>query len=261
VSRENDEGNSPSQEEPAIDPLPQQYGLGVTGKAALATGVAILSAAYPPAAIPFAGAGAALQAVGERLNALQQVRTSELLAGASTESSLTPEEVVRELLDRDDLVLLAAEAIDAARRSRLPGKAATLGQSLGAILADDALVDLESIWIRIIGVVEAPHIRILGMLLEHTGTMGTGSKLFGPGAILTVSDIGDRLGLQEAVLPLIEDLTRSGLLMNPGAEGMKTETEGIYELPPDAFGQPVKATTLGAQLFARLSVAGLAESN
>jgi hypothetical protein len=98
------------------------------------------------------------------------------------------------------------------------------------------------------------------MFLEHTATMGTGSKLWGTGTILKVSDIGDRLGLQEAVLPLIEDLTRSGLLMNPGAEGMERE-EGLYDLPPDAFGQPVKATTLGAQLFARLSVAGLAESN
>lgn len=97
------------------------------------------------------------------------------------------------------------------------------------------------------------------MFLEHTGTMGTGSKLWGTGPILKVSEVGDRLGLQEAVLPLIEDLTRSGLLMHPGAEGMAPE-KGLYE-PPDAFGQPVKATTLGAQLFARLSVAGLTESN
>ena len=89
--------------------------------------------AYPPVTIPLAGAGAALQAVGDRLNTLQHVRTSELLAAVSTESSLTPEKVVRALLDRDDLVLLAAEAIDAARRSRLPGKAATLGQSLGSV--------------------------------------------------------------------------------------------------------------------------------
>lgn len=255
-----DEENHHFREEPAIDPLPQQYGLGVTGVAALATGVAILSAAYPPVTIPLAGAGAALQAVGERLNTLQHVRTSELLAAASAASSLTPEDVVRELLDRDDLVLLAAEAIDAARRSRLPGKAATLGESLGAILADDALVDLESVWIRILSVVEPLHVRILGMFLEHTATMGTGSKLWGVGPMLRVSDIGDRLGIHEAVLPLIEDLTRSGLLMNPGAEGTETEEEGIHELQPDAFGQLVKATTLAAQLFARFSVAGLTKS-
>lgn len=42
---------------------------------------------------------------------------------------------------------------------------------------------------------------------------------------------------------------------------METEEEGIYNLSPDAFGQPVKATTLGAKLFTRLSVAGPAGSN
>lgn len=255
-----DQENEPFGEMPSINPLPHQYGLGPVGKGVLASVVALVGAAYPPAAIPLAGAGASLQAVGERLNALQQARTAELLTAASQESDLSFEKVVEELLERDDLVLLAAEAIDSARKTRLPGKAKALGQSLGALLADDALIDLESVWVRIISVVEPPHIRILGMLLEHTTTMGTGSKLWGAGTILKVSAIGDRLGLQEAVLPLIEDLTRTGLVMDPGGEGMETEHEGIFNLPPDAFGRPVKATTLGAQLFARLSVAGLEDS-
>jgi hypothetical protein len=192
---------------------------------------------------------------------LQQVRTAELLTAASRESSLSVEDVVEALTERDDLVVLAAEAIDSARKTRLPGKARALGESRGSILTDDALIDLDSVWIRIIGVVEPPHIRILGMFLDQTATMGNGSKLWGNGTILKVSDIGERLGLQEAVLLLIEDLTRSGLLMNPGSEAMKTEQEGLNSLPPDAFGQPLKATILGSQLFARLSVAGLADSN
>ncbi|WP_193341954.1 hypothetical protein [Pseudarthrobacter sp. AB1] len=88
------------------------------------------------------------------------------MTAARRESSLSVEEVVEQLIERDEIVLLAAEAIDAARRTRLPGKARALGASRGSLLAE-----------------------------------------------------------------------------------------------PDAFGQPVKATTLGAQLFARLSVAGLEESN
>ncbi|MFC9334007.1 MULTISPECIES: hypothetical protein [Arthrobacter] len=238
---------------PSDDPLPHQYGLGATGKGTLASAVAFLSAAYPAAAIPLAGAGAALQAVGERLNTLQEVRTSEVLAAASKESSLSAEEVVRELIERDDLVLLATEAIDAARRSRLPGKAATLGQSLGAILADDAVLDLESVWIRIVSVVEPPHIRILGLFLEHTGTMGTGSTLWGRKADPhTVEEVGERLGLGEAVLPLVQDLLAAGLLASAGVAG-------VHSGVPDAFGQSIHATTLGAQLFARLSQAGLVE--
>ena len=103
-------------------------------------------------------------------------------------------------------------------------------------------------------VVEPPHIRILGLFLEHTGTMGSGSTLWGRGTILKASDIGEKLGLDQAVLPLVQDLIRTGFLMDPGAKGM------TYEMP-DAYGQSVIATDLGAQLFARLSVAGLAEAN
>lgn len=248
-------------EREAIEPLPQQVGLGPAGKVSMAAAAAGLNLAIPGITVPTAAVTAGILALGDKLNKQQERRLLEVLKAAAEETGMDAEDVIQHLLGRDDLVLLAAEAIDAARRSRLEGKARALGQSLGSILADDALIDLESVWIRILSVVEPPHIRILGMFLEHTATMGSGSKLWGTGTILKVSQIGDRLGLKEAVLPLIEDLTRSGLLMNPGAEGMETEEEGIFELPPDAFGQPIKATTLGAQLFARLSVAGLAELN
>ncbi|MFE5837234.1 hypothetical protein [Arthrobacter sp. NPDC056493] len=258
MNYENPNGDTPADENPSDDPLPHQYGLGAAGKGTLASAVAFLSVVYPAAAIPLAGVGAALQAVGERLNTLQQVRTSEVLAAASKESALSPEEVVRELIERDDLVLLAAEAIDAARRSRLPGKAATLGQSLGAILADDALLDLESVWLRIVSVVEPPHIRILGLFLEHPAPRGTGSTLWRTGPVMKVSDVGEGLGLDEAVLPLIQDLIRAGLLMDPVEEGVGTEA-GTFVIA-DAFSQSLKATPLGVQLFERLSSAAV-ESN
>jgi hypothetical protein len=242
------------EDQPSIEPLPHQYGLGPAGKGALAAGVALLSAAYPPAAVPLAGIGAGLQALGEKFNSLQQTRTAELLAAASEESSQSFEDVVAALIERDDLALIAAEATDAARRSRLPGKARVLGQSLGSILADDSLIDLESVWIRVLTAIEPPHVRIMGLFLEHTGTMGTGSKLWGKGTIVKVSDIGEKLGLGQAVLPLIQDLIRSGCLMDPGVNGM------TYEMP-DAYGQSLVATDVGAQLFARLTVAGIEESN
>ena len=208
----------------------------------------------PPIAVPVAGLVEALHTFGGKLQEVQDKQINRVVTAAGAEASISAEDVVRRLLEREDLVLLTAEAVDAARRTRLPEKAAALGKSLGAILADDALLDLESVWVRIIGTVEPPHVRILGLLLDHTATMGSGSKLFGTGTIRTVTEIGEMLGLNEAVLPLIQDLTRSGLVMDPGAEGMPES--GLYELP-DAFSQPVKATTLGAQLLARLSVASL----
>lgn len=228
-----------SGEREAIEPLPQQVGLGPAGKASMAAAAVGLNLAIRVSLFLLA-VTAGILALGDKLNKQQERRLLEVLKAAAEETGMDAEDVIQHLLGRDDLVLLAAEAIDAARRSQLEGKARALGQSLGSILADDALIDLESVWIRILSVVEPPHTRILGMFLEHTATMGSGLKLWGTGTILKVSQIGDRLGLQEAVLPLIEDLTRSGLLMNAGAEGMATEDDGIFELTPDAFGQPIK---------------------
>lgn len=164
-----------------------------------------------------AGASAGLQAVGERLNALQHERTSALLSAASAESSLTVEEVVQQLVDRDDLVLMTVEALDAARRTRLQGKADALGRSLGTILLDDALIDQESIWIRIMGIIEPAHVRLLSLFLGPNN--GTRPGRWAPGFALTVDEVGLRLNLREAALPLVQDLLGAGLVMNSGREG------------------------------------------
>lgn len=239
------------EENPPLESLPPQTGLGPVGQGVLAAAVELVSAAYPSAAVVLAGAGAFLPAIGKRLGEIQSERTEELLAGVLAESALTAEDVVTQLIERDDLALLAAEALDAARRSRLAGKAAVLGRSLGSILSDDALIDSESVWIRIVSVVEPPHIRILGLFLDHTATMGSGSKLWGrKDSPRTIDEVGEELGLGEAVLPLVQDLLSAGLLATPGVASVD---RGI----PDVFGQSIHATTLGAQLFARLTIAGL----
>lgn len=233
-----------------FQPLPPQVGTGPLGKAAVAASAAALNALMPGAAVPIAAGTAALQSLGDRLGKQQEARLFELLESASTETRLSPDEVIRRLTEREDLVLLTAEAIDAARRSRLSVKAAALGKSLGAIINDDALIDPESVWIRIVGSVEPPHIRILKLFLEHTATMGTGSKLWGRTVPLKISEVGEKLGLGEAVLPLVQDLLAAGLLATAGVASVDN---GV----PDVFGQSIHATSLGAQLFARLSVAGL----
>lgn len=195
-----------------------------------------------------AGLGAAVQGLGESLTKIEQSRLVELLSGSAREAALSPDKIVEQLTERPDLTVLAAEAIDAARRTTLNGKAAALGKCLGAILNDDALIDLESIWIRIVATVEPPHIRVLKFLLEHTGTMGTGSTLWGTGPVMTITEMGQRLGLDEAVFPLVQDLVGAGLVT----------TQGIPSpVSTDPFDQPAKATRLGAQLFARLSDASL----
>jgi hypothetical protein len=251
---EDDSGSVDSDRSGALEPLPQQMGLGPVGRGITAASASALGAAFPPAAPVIAGVVAALHSFGDKLNKQQDDRISQLLESASAASSLSPENVVRRLIERDDLTLLAAEAIDAAWRSSLVAKAAALGRSLGSILEDDALIDLESVWIRIVSTVEPAHIRVLQLFLQHNGTMGTGSTLWGAGPPMTPADVGEHLGLREAALPLVQDLMGAGLLMNPRSSGMNFGT-------PDVYGQSVQATPLAAQLFARLSEVGLAEPN
>ena len=61
--------------------------------------------------------------------------------------------------------------------------------------------------------------------------------------------IGERVGLEDAVLPLVQDLLRCGLLMSPGVDGGTADS--LYATP-DALSEELRATWLGAELFSRL---------
>jgi hypothetical protein len=233
-----------------IEALPEQVGTGALGKAMLAAGVGLLSAAFPPGAVAFAAMGAATQEIGESLNRIQKERTGELLWHAALKSALTPDEVVQRLLADDEHTLLAAEALDAARRTRVKEKTRALGESLGAIVADDAAIDPESIWVRILTSIERPHVRLLSLFL-HGSTLKNGAKYWRPGSAITVREAGDKLGLADAVLPLIQDLVRCGLVISPGIDGGSAAEP---ELALDGLNQKMTATWLGPELFLRLKM-------
>lgn len=226
----NGQGDS-RQSDQGIEPLPHQIGLGPVGKGLSAAAGAAIGAAFPAFAVPVAGIVEALHAFGERLQEVQERQVCEVMVAAGAEAGMSAEDVVHHLLERKDLILLATEAIDAARRTLLAGKAESLGRILGSILADDALLDLESIWIRIVSVVEPPHIRVLSLLLDHAGTTGSGSKLWGTGTVLTVIEIGHKLGVGETALPLVLDLEKTGLAT---AEPVFSSKTGA---PPEAYDQ------------------------
>ncbi|CAN7331925.1 hypothetical protein [Arthrobacter sp. LjRoot14] len=227
-----------------------QIGTGTGGKVLLAAGGAALGALVPALGVPIAAGTAALEVLREKLQKQQEKRMEILIQAASTQAETDPVKLVERIVQSDDLALLAAEAIDAARRTRLDSKAASLGRSLGAILQDDALIDKESIWIRILSVIEPPHIRVLKYFV--TGKkLRNGSTYWKPGLAVSVQTVSDGLGLEDAVLPLVQDLLRCGLLMNPGGiDGGTAE-----RLVPDSLSEEPRATQLGAELFKRLEFA------
>ena len=235
--------------EPAFDPLPDQIGTGDGMKAVLALGGAVLGAVVSGPGVPVAAAG--LELLREKFQKRQAERREVLLKAASERAAMGPEDVVQQIAANDDLALLALEALDAASRTRLDSKAAALGRSLGAILQDDSRVDIESIWIRILSVIEAPHIRVLKYFVKAK-KLRDGSVYWTPRVNVSVLTVSTDLGLEDAVLLLVQDLLRCGLLMTPGGvDGGGPES--VYT--PDALNEELRATQLGAELFVRLELA------
>lgn len=239
--------------EPDIEVLPPQHGTGAVGKIAIAGATTALSAAIPPAAIVIAMAGTSLLEWGERLGNLDKERTGELIGYAAAKSNLQPDEVVEKLLKDDNFILLATEALEAARRTRIKEKIKSLGDSLGAIVVDDARIDSESIWVRILASVEGPHIRLLSLFLDGS-RLEDGSTYWKPLGPINVRDAANTLGLEDAVLPLVQDLLRNGLIMSPGIDPGTLESGLIptSELAADGLNSRLVATWLGAELFTRL---------
>jgi hypothetical protein len=235
--------------EPDFEPLPDQVGTGDGAKAVLAVGGALLAGDVSGASVPVAVA--LLEGWREKFQKHQEKRREDLIRAASTESSMDPEEAVRRIADDDRLTFLALEALEAASRTRLDSKAAALGRSLGKILQDDARIDKESIWIRILSVIEPPHIRVLQYFVSGR-TLSVGGTYWTPKGEVSVRKVSEGLGLEDAVLPLIQDLLRCGLLMNPGGvDGGTPETA----YTPDSLNEDLRATQLGAELFSRLELA------
>ncbi|WP_416405462.1 hypothetical protein [Arthrobacter sp. LFS091] len=236
--------------EPTFSPLPEQIGTGPLGKGAVAASAAAVSIAFPPIAIPVAGVTAALQAYGDRLNKHQQERIDQVVGAASGKSGLTPIELINRCTEDEDLRLAFAEAVDAARRSRLQGKAASLGNALGAILSDDALIDQETVWIRILSVVEPPHIRVLRGWVYPSTEPGSDTPAWSSNGTRAVFDVAGQLSIGHGILPLVQDLIGAGLLMAP----LIMHQPNVYQ--PGDFNRMLAATGLGVELFARLQDGG-----
>ncbi|QSZ47206.1 hypothetical protein [Arthrobacter sp. D5-1] len=238
-----------SSDEQAIPPLPKQVGTGPTGRGVVSAAGALASSVVPGIAVPVAGVTAALQAFGAKLNEHQEARIDETIQEASRAGGLTPEEVISHCMDDENRMLLFAEAVDAARRTRLKSKPKLLGRSLGNLLTDDALIDQEAIWIRILSAVEPPHVRVLTEFMMPNVLRDGGVWMGRPSMV--VSGIAYRLGLHEAILPLIQDLHGSGLLMVGTTTHELSLSEGNFETP-SGYDQELKATGLGVELMNRL---------
>ena len=135
------------EEDPPIEEPAAQVGTGPWGDAALAASASLLGGMVPPAAPYIAGGVVLLRDLGKRVSGHIAKRDELLLDSGSRASGLDPAILIDRLLGDEELTMLAASAIDASRRSRMPEKARMLGRCLGAIAADDARIDEEALWV------------------------------------------------------------------------------------------------------------------
>lgn len=233
------------EEDPQIEDPIAQVGAGPWGDAALAASASLLGGLVPPAAPYIAGGVVLLRELGKRVSGHVAKRDELFLDSGSRASGFDPAILIERLLADEGLTMLAASAIDASRRSRMPEKARMLGRCLGAIAADDALIDKEALWVDIIARIERPHLKVASLFVGDGGKFGTGQPL--PLILPPKSPeaIGEATGLGALAMPLIQDLLLAGILIKPGAEGM------TYEIP-DAYKEGVKAGPLVGELLSRL---------
>lgn len=96
--------------------------------------------------------------------ARRSARAQHAVSIASETAGLGPDQLLRSLLNDDDLVELTARAIEAAAATTLTAKVAALGRSLGQAANDRTRFDVELLVIDALRELESSDIRLLAAL-------------------------------------------------------------------------------------------------
>ncbi|MHA7284842.1 hypothetical protein ACX80I_01040 [Arthrobacter sp. MDT3-44] len=199
----------------------------------------------------------ALEAFGDKLSETVSQRDLAVFDAAAERSGLPLATALEKLMVDEELLILAGLAVDAARRTRMQDKARLLGQSLGAILVDEALVDEESMWISIISRVEPPHVRLLGQFLLPANHSSNFDGQWRATADRMLGDAGYDAKLGVLVRPLAQDLVQLGLLeIIP--EFLQRAGSIDTSIAWNATRVKAQATPLAPMLMMKLEDAGIA---
>jgi hypothetical protein len=102
-------------------------------------------------------------------------KADAVLADAAAAGQRTVAELFEEIGEDEDKLLLLAQAVEAAMRTRNQAKVRALGGALasGALAEDRARVDAAQLRVNILRELEAPHFRVLALIAEKSShTMG-----------------------------------------------------------------------------------------
>jgi hypothetical protein len=239
------------QMEDPFSPLPKQVGRGPLGKGVAAASTTAIAAGLGPVGPLAAGLSAAIQAFGDKVNSRVAARDQMLVESIATAADLDVETTLAKLSQDSDLLILTAQAVEAARRTRMQQKVLALGRALAAILEDDAQIDLEALWIPILARVEAPHLRILRQFLSEVPEPALGGRWV-TGDKQQLRNVATAAHVGGLIFPLAQDLVQIGALHDVDNEGgLRTVPDN--RSPLDTY---YRAGPLALELFDRLHAAG-----
>lgn len=196
----------------------------LVARSGIAVGIAALSAANPVMGIAAAALGPSLELAVETWREQVAMRSARTMAAAADASGLGVDDAINRLLALPEGIPLLAEALNAAARTTLEAKVEALGRSLGNLAADPAVIDSESIWIRILADIEPPHVRVMLHLLADD------PKRPGYMNLLRAQDLEPVTGSSAIAFVILQTLIGHGLAEVVDKEAMSSESRGRYRV-------------------------------
>jgi hypothetical protein len=181
--------------------------------AAIAASVATVN---PMSGVVLAGALPVLDAGIERARQRRRAAMNETLATGADAAGLPVEALVDRLTADPAKTLLMVTALEAAAQTAWRRKMRVLGRALatGVLLEDDAKVDEEQGWIRLIQGIEPPHLRIMTRVAgedpEHPGTIVAATR----------EELKAASGFESLIGATLTSLERDTLIRSTDGTGM-----------------------------------------
>ncbi|MDP9358460.1 MAG: hypothetical protein M3R02_24870 [Chloroflexota bacterium] len=226
----------------------------LTANVGLAGAVAAIQVVDPGWGIAASAALPALQVAITRWQQVQADRAIETLNAAAEEAGLGADDLIDRLIADEERLSLLAAALNAATSTAMRAKIAALGRSLGALAVDSARIDPETVWIRILSDIEAPHVRILQFLLREDPEAPGHLRIVHPG------NLGDTTSTICVARVLLHTLEQHGLAREVTANMVGEETRRRVGWVPGAPGQAGRrwymAGNLAQECIDRLEKAG-----
>ncbi|GAB3065048.1 hypothetical protein [Pedococcus soli] len=196
----------------------------LVARSGIAVGIAALSTANPVMGLAAAAVGPALELAVEKWREQVARRSAQTMAAAAAVSGLGVDDVIDRLIAMPEGIPLLAEALNAAARTTLEAKVDALGRSLGNLASDPAVVDSESIWVRILADIEPAHLRVmLHLAADHPQRPGHMNYL-------RAQDLEPVTGSSSIAFVILQTLIRHGLAEVVDKEAMSSQARGHYRV-------------------------------